>query len=255
MAVRTRTWLAQAGLDAVRPRDFVISAGLFSMAAAAAAFVFFGSALPALVAAALAAATPVGSAHQRRRTRRNIAHEAWPRLIEEMRILTSSVGRSIPQALFDVRSTAPPEMRSAFDAARREWLMSTDFEQTTRVLKERLADATADVVCETLLIAYELGGNELDSRLADLAADRRADVQYRKDARARQAGVRFARRFVVIVPLGMAVAGMSVGDGRRAYATPTGQLAVVAALGLMAICWWWAGRLLRLPAEQRVFAA
>lgn len=254
LAARADTWLTQAGLDAVRPRDFVLAAGLFAIGAGVGASVVFGGLLPGLVASVLAGAIPVVSAHQRRRTRQQIAHEAWPRLIEEMRILTNSVGRSIPQALFEVRSTAPAELQPAFDAAHREWLMSTDFDQTTRMMKEQLGDPTADVVCETLLLAYELGGTALDRRLADLAADRRADVQYRKDARARQAGVRFARRFVVIVPIGMAAAGMSVGDGKHAYATPTGQVAVVAALALMAICWWWAGRLLRLPTQRRVFA-
>ena len=33
--------------------------------------------------------------------------------------------------------------------------------------------------------------------------------------RAKQAGVRFARRFVLLVPLGMALAGMSVGTAER----------------------------------------
>jgi hypothetical protein len=34
--------------------------------------------------------------------------------------------------------------------------------------------------------------------------------------------VRFARRFVLIVPVGMAVAGLSIGTGRTAYETPLG---------------------------------
>ena len=67
--------------------------------------------------------------------------------------------------------------------------------------------------------------------------------------------MRFARRFVLIVPLGMALAGMSIGTGRAAYQTPLGQAAV--ALGLVAVvaCWLWAGRLMRLPEEERVFDA
>ena len=38
-------------------------------------------------------------------------------------------------------------------------------------------------------------------------------------SQAKQAGVRFARRFVLIVPVGMAVAGLSIGTGREAYRT------------------------------------
>ena len=82
------------------------------------------------------------------------------------------------------------------------------------MLKRQLADPTADATCETLLVAHELGGTDLDRRLEALAEDRRQDAHGRKDARAKQAGVRFARRFVLIVPLGMALAGLSVGNGR-----------------------------------------
>ena len=97
-------------------------------------------------------------------------------------------------------ATGPLELRPAFAAAHREWLLSTDFARTLAVLKDQLADPTADATCETLLIAHELGGTDLDRRLDDLADDRRADTQDRKDALAKQAGVRFARRFVLIVP-------------------------------------------------------
>ena len=176
-------------------------------------------------------------------------------MIEEIRILTSSVGRSIPQALFEVGRNGPGEMRPAFDAAHREWLLCTDFARTLDVLKVRLADPTADATCETLLIAHELGGSDLDRRLEALADDRRRDTHDRKDARAKQAGARFARKFVLIVPLGMAFAGMSVGNGRDAYQTPTGQVVVAVALGLVVTCWLWAGRVMRLPDEERVFHA
>jgi tight adherence protein B len=175
-------------------------------------------------------------------------------MIEEIRIQATSLGRSIPQALFDVGRRGPVELRPAFEAAHREWLVSTDFGRTVAVLKERLADPTADAACETLLIAHELGGTDLDRRLEALADDRRTDTQNRKDARAKQAGTRFARRFVLIVPLGMALAGLTIGTGRSAYQTPLGQAGVLVALGIILACWVWAGRLLRLPEERRVFA-
>ena len=73
---------------------------------------------------------PVASYRRRRAARRQHAEEAWPRLIEEIRILTSSAGRSIPQALFEVGGSGPVELRPAFAAAQREWLLSTDFART-----------------------------------------------------------------------------------------------------------------------------
>src|SRR5947207_2608085 len=79
----------------------------------------------------------------------------------------------------------PDELQPAFVAAHREWLLSTDFERTLGVLKARLADPAADATCETLLIANEIGGADLDRRLLALAEDRLLDVQGRKDARSK----------------------------------------------------------------------
>ncbi len=249
-----RGWLDEAGLDGVRPVELAATCGVALVVGAAFAYLLFGGTLPALVAGAFCAAIPVASARARRARRRQAALEAWPRLLEELRLLTGSLGRSIPQALFEAGRHAPAEMRPAFAAAEREWLLTTDFHATLAVLRERLADATGDVVAETLEIAHEIGGGELDQRLADLVEDRVLDLQGRKDAATKQAGVRFARRFVLAVPVGMAVAGLAIGTGRSAYQTTGGQLAVVFGIVALVACWLWSGRLLRLPAEPRVLA-
>lgn len=253
-AARTREWMVQAGLDEVRPAEFGTVMGALFVVGAAAAYVLFGGILPALVAGGFAATFPLASYKTRRDRRRAEARESWPRMIEEIRLLTGSLGRSIPQALLDVGRRGPSELRPAFAAAEREWLISTDFARTTAVLKARLADPTADAACETLLVAHEVGGSDVDRRLAALVEDRIQDLQGRKDAQAKQAGVRFARRFVLIVPLGMALAGLSIGTGRHAYQTALGQLLVAAGLLVVVACWLWAGRLMKLPEEERVFS-
>ena len=250
---RHRDWLAQAGLAEVAVSEFGTTVAALVVVGALLGFLLFGGLVPALVIGAFGGSIPIAASRHRRAARRERAQEAWPRMIEEIRILTSSVGRSIPQALFEVGRNGPEELRPAFAAANREWLLSTDFPRTLDVLKAQLADPTADATCETLLIAHELGGSDLDHRLEALAQDRRLDTHDRKDARAKQAGARFARRFVLIVPLGMAFAGMSVGNGRAAYQTPLGQATVVAALVMVVACWVWAGFVMRLPDEERVF--
>jgi tight adherence protein B len=223
------------------------------VAGGALAYLMFGAAVPALVAAGFAATLPIGAERRRRRLRLEAAAESWPRILEEIRLRTGSLGRSIPQALFEAGRSVPPEWRPAFEAAEREWLLTVDFPRTLDLLKQRLADPTADAVCETLLVAHDLGGGDLDAKLADLIEDRTQDVQSRRDAASRLAGVRFARRFVLLVPLGMAAAGLTIGSGRHAYTTTGGQLAVVAGVLAVAACWWWSGRLMRMPAPPRVF--
>ena len=250
---RVDQWLLQAGLLDVNVVQFAsVMAALFVLGAAV-AFAMFGGALPAVVFGLFLASLPVSGYRVRRLRRRQRSHEAWPRMIEEIRVMTGAAGRSVPQALFEVGKRSPEEMHPAFDAAHREWLLTTNFERTLEVLKSRLTDPTADIVCETLLVAHQLGGTDLDRRLAALAQDRVNDSQGRKDAVARQAGARFARWFTVVVPIGMALVGMSIGDGRDAFGTFYGQLLVVVALLIMVSCWAAASYIMNLPVEQRVF--
>jgi tight adherence protein B len=248
-----RDWMVQAGLDDVPLGEFAGVSAALAVLGGTLAWVLFGGLLPSIIAAAFAATFPAASYRARRERRRNEARDAWPRMIEEIRLLTGSLGRSIPQALLEVGRRGPAELRPAFAAAEREWLISTDFSRTCDVLKSRLADPTADATCETLLVAHEIGGTDVDRRLAALVEDRIQDLQGRKDAVSKQAGVRFARRFVLIVPAGMAVAGLSIGTGRAAYQTPLGQLLVAVGVAVVVACWVWAGRMMRLPREERVF--
>jgi tight adherence protein B len=248
-------WTDRIGLEQLRAREVAPVMVVLAAAGLVAGAAVFGGLLPGATISVFAAASPIASHRTRVVRRRAAAMDAWPRLLEELRIQTSSLGRSVPQALFDVGRHAPPELRPAFASAHREWLLSRDFGRTTRLLKAELADPTADAACETLLVAHEVGGTDLDRRLEALIDDRIQDAHGRKDARAKQAGARFARRFVVLVPAGMALAGMSVGNGRAAYATPTGQLLVVVAILLVVACWFWAGRIMTIPREQRVFDA
>lgn len=246
-------WLRQAGLEAVNRSEFGAVVGMLFLLGAAGGFAAFGGWLPSIVLGTFAASFPVASYRVRRRHRRQRAQEAWPRMIEEIRLQTGSMGRSIPNALFEVGLRSPDELQPAFEAAHREWLLTTDFDRTIQVLKERLADPSADMAAETLLIAHELGGTDLHTRLEALAVDRLEDVQGRKDARSRQAGARFARIFVLAVPAGMALVGMSIGNGREAYRSSAGQWIVVVALTMVIGCWTWAGQVMRLPEQQRVF--
>jgi tight adherence protein B len=248
-----RDWLAQAGLADVDPRQFVGAVAVLTGAGAALGFLVFGGAVPAVVAGLVTGALPVTSYRARRARLLEQAREAWPRMIEEVRLQTGGMGRSIPQALFDVGRKAPDPMRAAFAAAEQEWLVSTDLARSLATLKVRLADSTADTVCETLLVAHEVGAGHLDRHLGALAEDRILELDGRRDAMAEQAGARFARRFVLLVPLGMALAGLAIGDGRSAYESPAGQLAVAVGLAAILGCWIWAGRLMRLPEHERVF--
>ncbi len=250
---RSKAWLVQAGLAEVTPGAFFAALCASGAVGAIGGYLIFDAAAPAIATALFVGGFPLASYRRRRLDRIDAARHAWPAMLEEIRMRAGSMGQSIPQALFEAGRTSPGPWRNAFALAERDWLLTTDFAATTAVLKQGLADPTADAVCETLLVAYEVGGSDVDRRLADLIEDRISDLQARKEAASKQAGVRFARKFVLFVPLGMALAGLSIGSGRAAYASAGGQLAVIAALLAIAGCWVWSGRLLRVESPPRVF--
>ncbi len=249
---RATAALRQAGLESISPRQFVLTVATTALTAGALTALVLGPGVASVLVGLLAGTAPVAHWKRRRSAARRTARDAWPGLIEELRILVGPMGRPVPQALLEVGLRGPAPLRPAFLAAQREWVLSTDFERMVAVLKDRLADPTADATCETLLVVQEVGG-ELDRRLADLADDRRADLRDRREGDAKQAGARVARWFVVLVPAGMALAGLSVGDGRAAYRTSTGQVLAGAGIALVVTCWWWAGRIMHLPEDERVF--
>ena len=104
---RAQQWLAQAGLDDVQPAEFLWVMALLFVLGTGVTFALFGSPLPAMAVGAFAATYPVASYRARRRRRRRAAAEAWPRMIEEIALLTGSLGRSVPQALFEVGRRGP----------------------------------------------------------------------------------------------------------------------------------------------------
>ncbi len=251
---RSSDWLTQAGVGDVGTLEFILVETVVFVGVGFLVWLVFGAPVPAIVSAVFAATAPVATYRERRRRLRDTARDAWPYLIEEIRLQTGALGRSIPVALLEAGRKAPTEpMRKAFDEANRTWLLTTSFQRATDVLKQMLADPTADVVVETLLVAHEIGGSDLEGRLASLVEDRRTDLRNRHEARSRQAGVRFARWFVLGVPAGMAMVGLAIGEGRAAYSSAGGQIAVVIGIVLTGACWLWANMIMALPEPLRVF--
>ena len=250
---RFSDWMRQSGVEGVSSTEFLTVEGVVFAMTTAMIWFLFGAIVPATAAGLCALAAPLAIYRNRRARLLTQARDDWPTIIEELRLQVGALGRSVPAALLDVgrRSSTPP-MRAAFDAAHREWLLSTDFARVVAMLEERLADPTADTILETLLVANEIGGTDIDRRLARLLADRQIDLRHRHEATSRQAGVRFARWFVLIVPFAMALVGLGIGDGRAAYQEPTGQVVGGLAVAFIAMCWWWSAAILRLPTEPRI---
>ncbi len=250
---RFSDWMRQSGVEGVSSAEFLTVGFVVFALTTAVIWFLFGAIVPATAAGLSALAAPLAIYRNRRARLLEQARDSWPALIEELRLQVGTLGRSVPAALLDVgRRSATEPMRAAFEGAYREWLLSTDFPRVVAMLEERLADPTADTVLETLAVANEIGGTDIDRRLARLLVDRQIDLRHRHEATSRQAGVRFARWFVLIVPFAMALVGLGIGDGRAAYQEAPGQIVGGLAVAFTGLCWWWSTAILRLPNEPRI---
>ena len=124
MTARATRWLDRAGLRGTGGRELIAVMVVIAGVAGGGALVLFDGLLPAIVIAIFTATLPVAAHRQGERARRQAAQDGWPRLIDEIRILTGSVGHSIPQALFEAGANAPAGM---FGSTESRWLMSTTF--------------------------------------------------------------------------------------------------------------------------------
>ena len=213
--------------------------------------ILFGSLAAAVACALAAAAVPSRSAAAQAKARLREAVSAWPLVLEETRVRVSGAGQSLPLALFESGQTTA--LSPYLSRAATTWGISTDFERALATLRDQVADPVTDSVVETLLAVYLAGAVNCDERLSALIADRRDDLDARREADARRAGVDFSRRFVLLVPAAMALVAMFFGSGRTAFATATGQRLLVVAIAFTAACWVWSGHLAQIPERPRVF--
>jgi tight adherence protein B len=234
--------------------DAWLGAAVFAVLSGGAAASIFGVGPVAVTAAVLGGGGGMRGARRLRQQQNRLLRDVWPQLVDALRVDLTLTQVPLGDAFFAASARLPAPTRQRFVAAERVWRNTVDFPQALHVLARTCDDPFTDVVCESLRTMTLLPPAQMNRRLNDLARDLRTTVQYARDADATLAGARFARRFVVIVPVVMAAVGVWVGEGRAAYQTATGQLVGIVALVVMLGCWWWAGRLLTVPTPPRVFA-
>ena len=248
---RIADMIAEAGIEAVTPRQILAScagAGVFVTLV----FLVFSRTWPvALAFGAFAAYAPIALLRFRIRQRRNELRDLWPDAVDN---LASAVraGLSLPEALTQLGVRGPAVLRVPFLRFAEDYRASGRFNDCLDRLKDRLADPTGDRICESLRIAREVGGSDLGRLLRTLSSFLRDDARTRAELETRQSWVVNAARLAVAAPwLLLGLLSLRT-ESVRAYNAPGGWVVLAIGATTCLVAYRLMLRLGRLPEDARV---
>lgn len=248
---RIADMIAEAGIEAVTPRQVVASC------AGAGLFVALGSLVVsqtwpiALAFGVFAAYAPIALLRYRVRQRRGELRDVWPDAVDN---LASAVraGLSLPEALTQLGVRGPVVLRGPFLRFGEDYRATGRFNECLDRLKDRLADPTGDRICESLRIAREVGGSDLGRLLRTLSAFLRDDARTRAELETRQGWVVNAARLAVAAPwLLLGLLSLRT-ESVRAYNAPGGWVVLAVGATACLVAYRLMLRLGRLPEDARV---
>ena len=248
---RTGELLTQAGIEGVSPRQlvgvsvalgavaFVLVLGTSRVPTIAVLFGLFAGLVPSLLV-------------RRRRSQRTVElREVWPEAVDN---LASGVraGLSLPEALTQLGTRGPEQLRSPFRRFGEDYRASGRFNEGLDALKVNLSDPVGDRVVEALRMAREVGGTDLGRLLRTLSTFLREDARTRAELETRQGWTVNAARLALAAPWVLLLLLSSQPDAVAAYNTPAGTVVLVVGGSVSLLAYRAMLRIARLPVERRV---
>lgn len=248
---RTRLSANVPGLDVTRFQFWttVLSAGVVSFLIV---YALTGLIAISLVPAVVVATLPKAYFTRKRTQRLARVQESWP---DGLRDILSSVrsGASLPSAVENLAFFGPEPLREAFQGFD-IYSRSLGVVAALEMVKDDIADPTADRVIEVLILAYERGGSVVPEILEDLAEATTRDLWTMEQIRGEALEQKINSRVVFVLPWVVLVAMTARSGAFRDFYSSSAGLLVVAIGGVMSLIGVViASRLGSQPPEPRVF--
>lgn len=182
-----------------------------TLATATSISIMIASPLPLITAPIIFSKIASSIKHTKLEKLRKEAASEWPNILSELHLRITSMGAPIHHGLFSAAKSAKATLRHAFDYSERTFAITNSIELALDSLYRDLPFTTTFRVVEALKVVLEVPGGDVAGIIADLKDDLEREWRQHNEFGARLKGVKFARNFVVIVPIAMFLAGASIG--------------------------------------------
>jgi Flp pilus assembly protein TadB len=205
-------------------------------------------AVPVLPAAVLGLPALLMVSSADRQIARMDAIAEWTRNLAGVLTAGQGIEAAIQASLRSAPDAIRPEVARLVGRMRSRW--ST--EQALRAFADDLDDATGDLVCAALILGAAKRGDGLARVLTGLAESVAADVRGRRQIEADRAKPRASARMVTLLSIGALVFFGLGGRFFAPYATPIGQVILLALLTCYGLLLWWLRRMAELQPATRI---
>ena len=178
--------------------------------------------------------------------------DACPEIIDHI-ISGIQSGLSLNECLIGLATRGPEAMRPYFHEFKNEMSATGNFEKSLQAVKRELAQASTDVLIESLLVAKSLGGSELLRILRLLGNFIREDLTLRREIAVKQGWIKNSAHLSAGAPWILLLLLSSQPATAQAFSTSTGIAILGTGLAMTAIAYIWMNHLSRLPEPNRIF--
>ena len=248
---RVARLLHQAGVPQVSPASLITSTAVLAVLVVLLVFALTGAPAIAVCFGLFSAYLPFALLQMRARRRAAVMRDLWPDVVDHLRSAIRA-GLSLPEALVQLGSKGPVELREEFKIFAADYRATGHFEGALQKLKTTLADPVADRIIEALRLTRDVGGSDLGKLLGTLSEFLRDHARTRSELEARQSWTVNAARLAVAAPWIVLMLMATRPEAIAAYNSAAGWAVRGGGLARSVFCYRIMLRIGALPEEQRV---
>ncbi|MGO4384612.1 type II secretion system F family protein [Specibacter sp. RAF43] len=243
--------LQQAGVAQVTPASLLASCLALAVVTGLLVVVLTAAVPIAVCFGLFSGYVPVAALRWRARRRSRLLGALWPDVVDHLRSAIRA-GLSLPEALIQLGTRGPAELRGDFIAFGADYRAGGHFDGALQGLKNRLADPVADRIIEALRLTRDVGGSDLGRLLGTLSEFLRDHARTRSELEARQSWTVNAARLAVAAPWVVLMLMATRPEAIAAYNSVAGWAVLAGGLLVSLFCYRLMLRIGALPPEQRV---